>query len=130
YQMYKEGDYQSSRSLIRQTLNEYPLTDNNDRLLLLDIMISGRIDGPTTYQERLQGYLLDAADPELINLARNMLSAVTGTNERDTEAVITPVDVADSLASQNDLPLLKNDVNEDSPAYIYNLDQTHIFVLT
>jgi tetratricopeptide (TPR) repeat protein len=130
YQMYKEEDYQSSRALIRQTLNEYPLTDNNDRLLLLDIMISGRIDDPTTYQERLEGYLQDAADPELINLARNMLSAVTGVKERDNEAIMAPVDLQDSLAGQNDLPLLTNDVNEDSPAYIYNLDQTHIFVLT
>ncbi|MEX2593501.1 MAG: gliding motility protein [Anditalea sp.] len=130
YRMYSEGGFDSSRSIIRQTLDKYSLTKNTEKLLLLDIMISGKLGENEIYRTRLEKYIQNTADPELVEMARNMLSALTGIKEGEKQAMESPVDLPDSTDTKDHPVDLENEPieNESSP-YTLNLKQTHIFVL-
>ena len=129
YQLYTEGEYDSSRAVARQTLDEYPLTENTERLLLLDIMISGKTDDREVFKNRLESYVQNTQDPALLNLAGNMLSVLTGRNQPEMPE-LPPVDLPDTLASGNNNLEVETDLNDqDPPHYSLNLNQTHIFVL-
>src|SRR5690606_2024115 len=73
YNAYYEGKYQSSKALIKSALEEYPLTRNTERLLLLDIMVTGKTESRVRYRERLENYIQNSQDENLVELARNML---------------------------------------------------------
>ena len=129
YLLYSEGEYNSSRTVIRQTLDEFPLTNNSERLLLLDIMISGKTDGNNTYRSRLEGYLQNSEDPGLSKLARNMLTVLTGTNEGEIPELHRSLDASDSTAVEGISPVEEGINQQDTSPYTLNLNQTHIFVL-
>lgn len=129
YLLYSEGEYNSSRTVIRQTLDEFPLTNNSERLLLLDIMISGKTDGNDTYRSRLEGYLQHSEDPGLSKLARNMLTVLTGTNEGEIPELHRSLDASDSTAVEGISPVEEGINQQDTSPYTLNLNQTHIFVL-
>lgn len=129
YLLYSEGEYNSSRTVIRQTLDEFPLTNNSERLLLLDIMISGKTDGNDTYRSRLEGYLQNSEDPGLSKLARNMLTVLTGTNEGEIPELHRSLDASDSTAVEGISPVEEGINQQDTSPYTLNLNQTHIFVL-
>ena len=79
----KPGIILLRREIVRETLNKYPLTKNTDRLLLLDIMISGKLETLDAYKERLQGYLQQAKDEKLLAFGRkDLLKAVSGEEEK------------------------------------------------
>lgn len=130
YKMYLEGEYPKSRSLIRQTLDEYPLTKNTEKLLMLDIMITGKAGETESYRNRLETYIQNTEDPGLLKLARNMLSELTGEKEGDNHAIDTPVELPDSIAHINALQDVDKELNgTEPPPYTESLGQTHIFVL-
>jgi len=130
YRMYSEGNLHASRSIIRQTLDEFSLTKNTEKLLLLDIMISGKLGEKETYKSRLEKYIQSTDDPDLVNLARDMLSALTGIRESEKPLIESPVDLPDSTENKDHLVNLKNGQPEEgSSPYTLNLKQTHIFIL-
>ena len=98
--------------------------------MMLDIIITGKTGEKETYKNRLEAYIQNTEDPGLLNLARNMLSDLTGEKEGENIAQEKSIDLPDSIAGDN-----YQDLREDSlkisapPTYSKNLGQTHIFVL-
>jgi tetratricopeptide (TPR) repeat protein len=130
YRLYAEGEFDASRSLIQQTLNEYSLTKNTEKLMLLDIMISGKLGHTEIYHTRLEKYIQSTADPGLVEMAGNMLSAVTGIREGKKPTEASPIDLPDSTQMENDpVDLEKDQLEKESSSYTFNPDQTHIFIL-
>ncbi|NHE55229.1 type IX secretion system periplasmic lipoprotein PorW/SprE [Cyclobacterium plantarum] len=126
YVYFQNREYATARSIIRETLNRYPLTKNTDRLLLLDIMISGKLESLELYKERLQGYLQQAKDEKLLDFAEELLKAVSGDRENDI----------DNEPEESEDDAMSTEVNEEDPAdslsnspYQENKGQTHIFIL-
>jgi tetratricopeptide (TPR) repeat protein len=129
YEQYYAGNYSQSRDMIRNTLESYPLTKNTDRLLLLDIMVSGKIDEQERYKNRLENYIQTTENPELVKMARNMLLALTGEKSQDLEEEET-VTVQEEV--EEDLPgeIAEEIENEEDSPYHENPNQTHIFVIS
>jgi TolA-binding protein len=129
YNLYYAGNWRQARTIIQQTLEEYPLTRNTERLLLLDIMVTGKIESKDRYRARLEAYIENSQDESLVNLARNMLNPLLTAEEL---AAMNPVDstALDSAAqalAMEDSTAVKPDLT-DSPFKI-NDSQTHIMVL-
>lgn len=128
YEQYYAGQYLEARTTIRQTLENYPLTKNTDRLLLLDIMVSGKIDDKERYRSRLENYIQTTEEEPLEKLARNMLLALTGEVE-ENESDLTEeksLDEAGSEIAEEDGEALEE---VDDLPYRENPNQTHIFVI-
>ncbi|MHA7131347.1 type IX secretion system periplasmic lipoprotein PorW/SprE [Algoriphagus namhaensis] len=128
YEAYYAGNYTESRRIIRNALENYPLTRNTERLLLLEIMNTGKIESKANYRAKLEDYIANSQDSALVDLARNMLYPLLSEEEL---ASLNPktVTVADSTAlglnqTEQEAPI---DLSE-SP-YKVNNSQTHIFVL-
>lgn len=129
YDMYYAGQYRQARQLIQRTLEEYPLTRNTERLLLLDIMVTGKIESKERFRGRLQAYIENSQDEQLVELARNMLKPLLSAEEL---AALNPVDSA-ALDSTNQV-LAEADSAATNPTLIdspfkLNENQTHIMVL-
>ncbi len=129
YNSYYSGEYQQAGALIKSTLEEFPLTRNTERLLLLDIMVSGKLESKSRYRERLENFIENSDEGDLKELARNMLKPLLSSEEL---AALNPVD---STATASDsTKLAENDSTQitnplpDSP-YQLNDSQTHIVVL-
>ncbi|SNS08753.1 hypothetical protein SAMN06295967_10388 [Belliella buryatensis] len=125
YELYQNRNYTEARKILRSTLEEYPLTRNTDKILLLDVMISGKLDDRDRYKTRLENYIQNTENPELSKMARNMLIALTGEKpEVEKEA--------EDLDSETE-PIAEPDSEEDDEAgespYKENPNQTHIFVI-
>lgn len=129
YDMYYAGQYRKARQLIQRTLEEYPLTRNTERLLLLDIMVTGKIESKERFRGRLEAYIENSQDEQLVELARNMLKPLLSAEEL---AALNPVDSA-ALDSTNQV-LAEADSAATNPNLIdspfkLNENQTHIMVL-
>lgn len=129
YNAYYDGQYYETKEIIKAALKAYPITRNTDRLVLLDIMASGKTESRSKYRERLEAYIENTSDVELVDLARNMLKPMFSSEELRA--------LADSIGSEKDSTLIdpKGLAEEEeklalseSP-YIINNSQTHIFVL-
>lgn len=129
YNAYYSGQYQTSKSIIKSTLEEYPLTRNTERLLLLDIMNTGQTEGRVRYRERLENYIQNSQDQALVELARNMLKPMLSQEEL---AELNPKELEVSDSTQVENKALKdaaeNEGSSSSP-YKYNEAATHIFAL-
>ena len=75
FDAYKNGDYAQSDSLLAYALNEYPPTDFTDNLSLLQIMLIGKTGHIAQYQYRLEKFMEDFPDSELIGYAQSLLDA-------------------------------------------------------
>ena len=129
YEMYYNRQYQASRQLIRTTLEAYPLTRNTDRLLLLDIMVSGKLDETDRYRQRLENYIQTTENAELINMARIMLAALTGESD-GTDTDNAEEDLEDNTGDEDDSIEETEEGKEDEKSpYNENPNQTHIFVI-
>ncbi|TFV96075.1 gliding motility protein [Algoriphagus kandeliae] len=129
YDMYYAGQYRQARQLIQRTLEEYPLTRNTERLLLLDIMVTGKIESKDRFRGRLEAYIENSQDEQLVELARNMLKPLLSAEEL---AALNPVDStaldsANQVLAEADSTAIKPDLS-DSP-FKLNENQTHIMVL-
>jgi len=130
YLLYQSSEYGQSRSIIRNTLDEYPLSKNTDLLLLLDIMISGKTGNTDEFEQRLKTYILNANDPELINLAKNMLKNFGG-NESDAlaENALASQGTPEGELENDELPSETPETPAEESPYRINLNQTHVFIL-
>lgn len=130
YNAYYSGQYQQARQVVKTTLGEYPLTRNTEKLLLLDIMVTGKLESRERFKGRLESYIENTKDEALVKLARNMLKPLLSSEEL---AALTPVDsvATDStqLASNKEAENQGKKVPAESP-YKLNESQTHIFVIT
>lgn len=130
YLLYSQAEYLSARTIVRNTLDEYPLNDNSERLQLLDIMVSGKVDGKEIYKDRLENYLQNTEDQGLSNLAGNMLSALTGNGEGQERKTLSLVDLPDTTPLEDGTAPLEASTDEsDTSPYKLSPDQTHIFIL-
>lgn len=128
YDSYYAGDYENARFMIRSALENYPLTKNTDKLVLLDIMVSGKIDERERFKTRLENYIQTTEDPPLVKMARNMLASLTGEKEEsglEDDSKESDEEIEEDL-EEVILDLLDEDT--DSP-YRENPNQTHIFVI-
>lgn len=129
YDAYYAGDYQNAKRIINSTLQEYPLTRNTERLLLLDIMVIGKTESQSRYKERLENYIQNSQDPDLVELARNMLKPLLTESEL---AALNPSEIIEG--DSTDIENSKSEVSVDGNAssdtpYTFNNSQTHIFVI-
>lgn len=129
YDAYFKGDYKQARAIIVNTLEEYPLTRNTERILLLDIMITGKLESRQQYRQRLEAYIQNSKDENLIELARNMLRPLMSSEELASlnKSDSTALDSA-NLANPD---LSNNEGLENLPESPYKVNEssTHIFVL-
>ncbi|WP_137401157.1 type IX secretion system periplasmic lipoprotein PorW/SprE [Echinicola rosea] len=130
YSAFQSGDYSIAKTLTQSTLNKYPLTEVTDKLLLLDIMLSGKLESKGRYQERLENYIENTDSPGLVKMARNMLVALTGETEVEQVASVDSTNVSDSLRINTpDKRIASDSVAAEKQIYKLNKEQTHIFIL-
>lgn len=129
YELYQENQFQAARQKIRSTLEQFPLTKNTDRLLLLDIMVTGKTESKDRYQERLENYIQTTEDDGLANMARNMLGILTGDSPQAAES-IQGTEQESTLSNEASEVDQSTDMVEDAESpYRDNPNQTHIFVI-
>ncbi|WP_425636344.1 tetratricopeptide repeat protein [Algoriphagus yeomjeoni] len=129
YNAYYDGQYQSSKAIIKSTLEDYPLTRNTERLLLLDIMVSGKTESRAKYRERLENYIENTQDENLVELARNMLKPMLSQEEI---AELNPKEIVEGDSTQVENKASEEEEENEgasSSPYKYNEAATHIFAL-
>jgi hypothetical protein len=129
YETYYSGNYSQARELIFATLEKYPLTRNTEKLLLLNAMVTGKQKSREQFKFKLEEFIQNAKEPELITLAKAMLQPLLTSEELAAKA--SPLDVVkENPVTENDES--KEKVSEtgvkESP-YKATDDQTHIFVV-
>src|SRR5690606_26694191 len=105
------------------------LTRNTERLLLLDIMVTGKTESRVRYRERLENYIQNSQDEKLVELARNMLKPLLSQVEL---AELNPKEIEEDDSSQVEGKEFAGDgANQDSvqSPYTFNESATHIFVI-
>lgn len=128
YELYENKSYQEARDVIRRTMEWYPLTKNTDRLQLLDIMISGKTESLELYKNRLEIYISYTENPELKELARNMLKAVVGDDEY-LVAENQNESTEEQKENAEEEVIIEEETEEEDGPYKESENQTHIFVL-
>ena len=129
YEAYYSGNYSQARELIFATLEKYPLTRNTEKLLLLNAMVTGKQESREQFKSKLEEFIQNAKEEELITLAKAMLQPLLSSEELASKSSATAV-------AQEDLAPKKEEVKEnvaenlvkESP-YKATDDQTHIFVV-
>lgn len=104
FSAYKSGTHELADSLLSHALNNYPITDFTDNLTLLQIMLVGKTEHIVQYQYRLEQFMVDFPDSELIDYARSLLDASRQFQEAALKA-------------------------QGIQSFIEDFNQTHIFVL-
>lgn len=128
YELYQTQQYPQAKQKIRSTLEKYPLTKNTDRLLLLEIMVTGKIDSKDQYQAGLENFIQTSDDEGLVNLARNMLGILTG------GAIENPTEDTSTLEGDEETTSIEEEIEQEEETeaespYKNNPNQTHIFVI-
>ena len=129
YEAYYSGNYSQAREFIFSTLEKYPLTRNTEKLLLLNAMITGKQESREQFKFKLEEFIQNAKEQELITLAKAMLQPLLTSEELAAKA--SPSDIVkENPIKENDES--KEKVSEtgvkESP-YKATDDQTHIFVV-
>ena len=127
YEAYYAGNYSQARELIFSTLENYPLTRNTEKLLLLNAMVSGKLESKEEFKSKLITFIQNAKEQELISLAKAMLQPLLSQDERDKASFAPKVEEITVAEEQEKEKVSENEV-KDSP-YKATDDQTHIFVL-
>ena len=129
YDAYYSGNYSQARELIFATLEKYPLTRNTEKLLLLNAMVTGKQESKEQFKSKLEEFIQNAKEQELITLAKAMLQPLLSSEELASKTSSAAA-VPESQAAVSEEP--KEKVSEslvkESP-YKATDDQTHIFVL-
>ncbi|WP_114748008.1 type IX secretion system periplasmic lipoprotein PorW/SprE [Pleomorphovibrio marinus] len=130
YSLYRQGEYESARAVVKSTLEKYSLSKNTEKLLLLGIMIEGKSGDLEEFKDRLEEFIANAEDTELQKLAQKMLKSYVGESE-DPELTEGTESLADEgeEASEDGVEDEGKAEEEDSP-YKTNPNQTHIFIIS
>ena len=129
YEAYYSGNYSQARELIFATLEQFPLTKNTEKILLLNAMVTGKQESREQFKSKLEEFIQNAKEQELITLAKAMLQPLLTSEELASKS-------SSSAVAQEDLAPKKEEVKEnvaenlvkESP-YKATDDQTHIFVV-
>ena len=129
YDAYYSGNYSQARELIFATLEKYPLTRNTEKLLLLNAMVTGKQESKEQFKSKLEEFIQNAKEQELITLAKAMLQPLLTSEELAAKA--SPSDVV------KENPIIENDESKEKVSetgvkespYKATDDQTHIFVV-
>jgi hypothetical protein len=129
YNSYYAGDFLLAKQLIKNTLEKYPLTRNTERLMLLDIMVIGKTENVERFREKLEFYVEDAKDENLVELAKNMLKPLlaTITQPDSVQKDSTKLDSTQNQIIDKTTPQLDSTTVESR--YKINESQTHIYVI-
>lgn len=128
YNAYYSGNFELTKQLIKNTLQKYPLTRNTEKLILLDIMAEGKTEDVERFRERLEFFVEEALDQQLLELARNMLRPLLASiNPKLSQSDSTAMDSIQPL--ENELPITTPIPIEENSRYKINDDQTHIFLI-
>jgi outer membrane protein assembly factor BamD (BamD/ComL family) len=129
YEAYYSGNYSQARELIFATLEKYPLTRNTEKLLLLNAMVTGKQESREQFKSKLEAFIQNAKEQELITLAKAMLQPLLSSEELAAKT-------GPSAVAKEDLAPKKEEVKENVPEnlakespYKATDDQTHIFVV-
>ncbi|UZR95051.1 hypothetical protein [Chondrinema litorale] len=77
FSLYKKERYNESDSLLQIAIDKYPKSSVQDKMHLLRTMIDGKItDDINTYYQKLNQFINNFSQSELIPFARNLLSAI------------------------------------------------------
>ena len=129
YNSYYAGDFLLAKQLIKNTLEKYPLTRNTERLMLLDIMVIGKTENVERFREKLEFYVEDAKDENLVELAKNMLKPLlaTITQPDSVQKDSTKLDSTQNQIIDKTTPQLDSTTVESR--YKINENQTHIYLI-
>jgi tetratricopeptide (TPR) repeat protein len=129
YNAYYSGNYSEAKTIIKTTLSQFPITRNTERLILLDIMVTGKTENKDLFRERLEFYIEDAKEEQLVELATNMLkplltsaSEIEKPESKDSLSVSTPVQVEEIVK-------IEETKLDSTSRYKVNDSQTHIFII-
>lgn len=129
YYAYYAGNYSQARELIFATLEKYPLTRNTEKLLLLNAMVSGKLESKEQFKSKLVAFIQNGKEEELLTLAKAMLQPLLSEQELDAKASLTSASSETPVASKESEKekIGENEVNNG--LYRATDDQTHIFVV-
>ncbi|MCM0059802.1 MAG: gliding motility protein [Algoriphagus sp.] len=129
YEAYYAGNYSQARELIFATLENYPLTRTTEKLLLLNAMVSGKLESKEQFKSKLIAFIQNAKEQEHITLAKSMLNPLLGQEELHPNAKSGPIaDESSVLPKASEKEKISEGQAKESP-YKASNDQTHIFVL-
>lgn len=129
YEAYYDGRYSQAKSIIKSALESYPMTRNTERLLLLDIMATGKTESKENFRNRLEAYIENTQDEDLVELARNMLTPMLSSEELATLAASDSTLTDSTALIKKDLVTEEDNIDLNESPYKINNSQTHIFVL-
>ena len=128
YEAYYSGKYRVARELIFSTLENYPLTRNTDKLVLLNAMVSGKLESREQFKTKLEEFIQVAKDSELIVLAEAMLRPLLSEEELRPKEKVTQTSKEISISEEEGERKIEEIAAKESPYKATN-DQTHIIIL-
>ena len=128
YNAYYEGNYAQTRELIFATLEKYPLTRNTEKLLLLNAMVSGKLESKEEFKSKLVAFIQSAKEEDLLTLAKAMLQPLLSQQELDKASSAPTVGETPVATQEAEKEKVSENEVKDSP-YKATDDQTHIFVV-
>jgi outer membrane protein assembly factor BamD (BamD/ComL family) len=129
YEAYYSGNYSQARTLVFATLENYPLTRNTEKLLLLNAMVTGKIESREQFKNKLEEFIQNAKEEELINLAKAMLQPLLTSEELAFKSSFSAVAQENQATKNEDAKEnVAENLGKESP-YKATDDQTHIFVV-
>ncbi|MDA0315219.1 MAG: gliding motility protein [Bacteroidetes bacterium] len=129
YEAYYSGNYSQARALIFATLENYPLTRNTEKLLLLNTMVSGKQESRGQFKLKLVEFIQNAKEPELITLAKTMLQPLLTSEELASKASTTDMDKNNLTTETEEAKEKVSETEVKVSPYKASDDQTHIFVV-
>lgn len=129
YDAYYRGAFEEAKVIISSALAEFPLTRNTEKLLLLDAMVTGKLESRMAFRSKLEEFIQNSEEVELTDLARKMLQPLLSQEELAAlkEEKSAQAD-SSQLVTEPIADVKKAEVPADSP-YKVNESQTHIFVI-
>ena len=129
YEAYYSGNYSQARTLVFATLENYPLTRNTEKLLLLNAMVTGKIESREQFKNKLEEFIQNAKEEELINLAKAMLQPLLTSEELASKSSFSAVAQENQATKNEDAKEnVAENLGKESP-YKATDGQTHIFVV-
>jgi outer membrane protein assembly factor BamD (BamD/ComL family) len=129
YEAYYSGNYSQARTLVFATLENYPLTRNTEKLLLLNAMVTGKQESRELFKNKLEEFIQNAKEEELINLANAMLQPLLTSEELASKSSFSAVAQENQATKNEDAKEnVAENLGKESP-YKATDDQTHIFVV-
>ena len=129
YEAYYAGNYSQARELIFATLEKAPLTRNTEKLLLLNAMVSGKLESKELFKSKLVEFIQNGKEQDLITLAKAMLQPLLSQEELDTKANSAPAVGESPVSPKESEKEISGEKEAKESPYKATDDQTHIFVL-